>query len=114
MESYVQSLERAVHERWPTARVLVFGHLGDGNLHITIGTGYQDTETRHAVEALVYEPLSDLGGSVSAEHGIGLEKRDYLQLSRTAEEIALMRTLKQALDPKGLLNRHKVLPGGAC
>ncbi|MDX5379667.1 MAG: FAD-binding oxidoreductase, partial [Halomonas sp.] len=57
----------------------------------------------------VYEPLAELGGSVSAEHGIGLEKRDYLTLSRTPEELALMRTLKRALDPLNLLNRDKVL-----
>ncbi|WP_299310960.1 FAD-binding oxidoreductase [uncultured Halomonas sp.] len=110
MEEYVQALERAVTARWPAGRVLVFGHLGDGNLHVTVGTGRDDAETRRAVEALVYEPLAALGGSVSAEHGIGLEKRDYLHLSRTPEEIALMRTLKQALDPHALLNRHKVLP----
>ncbi len=110
MEGYVQTLEQAVHARWPAGRVLVFGHLGDGNLHVTVGTARDDAETRRAVEALVYEPLAALGGSVSAEHGIGLEKRDYLHLSRTSEEIALMRTLKQALDPHALLNRHKVLP----
>ncbi len=113
MENYVQTLERAVTDSWPDGRLLVFGHLGDGNLHVTVGTGRADAQTRRAVESLVYEPLAALGGSVSAEHGIGLEKRDYLHLSRTPEEMALMRTLKQAVDPRALLNRHKVLPGSA-
>ena len=64
---------------------------------------------REAVEQIVYAPLAPLQGSVSAEHGIGLEKKPYLHLSRSAAEIALMRTLKQALDPLQLLNPGKVL-----
>jgi FAD/FMN-containing dehydrogenase len=56
----------------------------------------------------VYRPLAAIGGSVSAEHGIGLEKRAYLPLSRSAAEIATMRLLKQALDPRGILNPGKV------
>ncbi|MFC3285546.1 FAD-binding oxidoreductase [Litchfieldella rifensis] len=109
MQDYVDTLQAGLAERWPHGRMVVFGHLGDGNLHISIGIGSNDTDMRQAVEQLVYAPLAPLGGSVSAEHGIGLEKRDYLGLSRTPQEIALMRTLKQALDPKHLLNRHKVL-----
>jgi FAD/FMN-containing dehydrogenase len=60
----------------------------------------------------VYGELSPLNGSLSAEHGIGLEKRDYLQYSRNAEEIALMRTIKSALDPNNILNPGKVLAPG--
>ena len=66
-------------------------------------------DLRHRAEELVYEPLRALKGSVSAEHGIGLEKRAWLDVTRNAEEIALMRQLKAALDPKGLLNPGKVL-----
>ncbi|KAA0013601.1 FAD-binding oxidoreductase [Billgrantia pellis] len=109
MPDYAESLETALHERWPSGRLVVFGHLGDGNLHVSVSVGSDDPDTRRAVERLVYAPLAKLGGSVSAEHGIGLEKRDYLAISRTPEEIALMRTLKRALDPQGLLNRHKIL-----
>jgi FAD/FMN-containing dehydrogenase len=92
-----------------TLKFVVFGHIGDGNLHILMGAQPFTGETKHRIEELVYSPLQALGGSVSAEHGIGLDKRDWLQLSRSPEELALMRTLKTALDPKGILNPGKVL-----
>ena len=88
-------------------RCFFFGHMADGNLHIVVAAG-DDPATRAKVENLVYRPLAAIGGSVSAEHGIGLEKRAYLPLSRTAAEISTMRLLKNALDPKGILNRGKV------
>ncbi len=61
------------------------------------------------IEPIVYGALADFRGSVSAEHGIGLEKKPYLSVSRSEPELALMRTLKQALDPKNLLNPGKIL-----
>ena len=65
-------------------------------------------DARPAIERTVYAPLQGLGGAVSAEHGIGLEKKAWLPMSRSPAEIALMRTLKQALDPKGILNPGRV------
>jgi len=88
-------------------RCFVFGHMADGNLHIVVAAG-DDAVTRAKVEDMVYRPLAVIGGSVSAEHGIGLEKRAYLPLSRTPAEISTMRLLKKALDPKGILNPGKV------
>ena len=88
-------------------RCFVFGHMADGNLHIVVAAG-DDAATRAQVEDIVYRPLAAIGGSVSAEHGIGLEKRAYLPLSRTPAEISTMRLLKRALDPKGILNPGKV------
>ena len=110
MEAYVDEVRGALRARWPTASLMTFGHLGDGNLHLVAGVGDRSPETRHAVEEIVYGPLHRLGGSISAEHGIGLQKRAFLGLSRSPEEIALMRTLKRALDPKNILNPGKILP----
>ncbi|CAN0552004.1 unnamed protein product [Ectocarpus sp. 12 AP-2014] len=109
MQHYTDALEAQLTQRWPQARLVVFGHLGDGNLHISICAGSDTVEVRREVEAMVYQPLAVLGGSVSAEHGIGLEKRPWLSTCRSSAEIELMHTLKQALDPLNLLNPGKVL-----
>ena len=111
MDRYVAALQRAAEAEFgETLKLVVFGHIGDGNLHILMGAQPFTADTKHRIEELVYAPLQALGGSVSAEHGIGIEKRDWLAVSRSGEEIALMRTLKAALDPKGILNPGKVLP----
>jgi FAD/FMN-containing dehydrogenase len=109
MEAYVAEVRKALTARWPKSTLVVFGHLGDGNLHVIAGVGDGSDEARHAVEAVVYGPLRPRGGSISAEHGIGLEKRPYLDWSRGPEEVALMRRLKQALDPRNILNPGKVI-----
>lgn len=106
MEGYVGTVRQALCERWPDHRCFVFGHVGDGNLHIAVFTGKE--ADRGAVERCIYEPLQPIGGAVSAEHGIGLEKRPHLARSRGAAEIELMRTLKAALDPGGILNPGKI------
>lgn len=108
MESFVAEVRDRLVARWPAATLMVFGHLGDGNLHVIPGVGDGSRDARHAVEEIVYGALRSRGGSVSAEHGIGLEKRDYLAFTRSPAEIALMRTLKEALDPKNILNRGKI------
>jgi len=109
MESYVADVRAQLDTAWPKNVTFVFGHMGDGNLHLNIHTGGGDLDSRRRVEAIVYGGLKSRQGSVSAEHGIGLEKRDYLKLCRTPEEIAAMRTLKRAFDPRGILNPGKVL-----
>lgn len=109
MQDYVSGVETELRSRWPEARLVVFGHLGDGNLHLSVSISENTQATRHEVEHCLYQPLTALNGSISAEHGIGLEKRDWLPISRSPAELALMTTLKQALDPHGLLNRDKIL-----
>ena len=106
MEAYVAGVRGELAARWPDHHCWLFGHLGDGNLHLAVHTG--DAADRESVERIVYEPLKAIGGSISAEHGVGLEKKPYLHLSRSPQEIALMRTLKNALDPNGLLNPGKI------
>jgi len=110
MKDYVAQVAASVKSAWPNARVIPFGHLGDGNLHFAIDVGSGTPETRARVEEMVYSPLARIGGSVSAEHGIGMEKREHLGLSRSRDEIRTMRLLKQALDPKGILNPGRVFP----
>ena len=109
MEAYVGEVMTRLEREWPAYRRLVFGHLGDGNLHI-IAAGPPSQEARHGIERCVYEPLAARSGSVSAEHGIGLEKQPWLAQCRSPAELALMRQLKQTLDPRGILNPGRVLP----
>ncbi len=109
MDEYVQAVQDKLKARWPDATLMIFGHLGDGNLHVIPGVGDGSRDARKAVEEIVYGSLKRGSGSVSAEHGIGLEKRAYLSYSRSPEEIALMGALKRALDPKGILNPGKVI-----
>ena len=90
-------------------KCFIFGHVADGNIHLILGKSEQRPELIHQINKVVYEPLRDLGGSVSAEHGIGLHKKRYLPIARNPEEIQLMKTLKKTLDPKNILNRGKVL-----
>jgi FAD/FMN-containing dehydrogenase len=108
MEAYVADALARLEKEWPAYRRFVFGHLGDGNLHFIVA-GPPSREAKHGIERCVYEPLAARSGSVSAEHGIGLEKQPWLPLSRSPAELALMQQIKRALDPNGILNPGRVL-----
>jgi N-formylglutamate amidohydrolase len=103
----------ALSERWPNHKTLRFGHLGDGNLHLTtdarsLGEGMTLAEATVALEQVIYGLLAEFGGSISAEHGIGLLKKPFLHYSRSAAELEVMRAIKRTLDPLNLLNPGKV------
>jgi FAD/FMN-containing dehydrogenase len=108
IDDYVLGIRSALERRFPGWRMIVNGHIGDNNIHIGITTGPDTKEHESEVNDIVYKPLAHLHGSMSAEHGIGTTKNGYLGISRSQEEIGLMRQIKHAIDPSNLLNR-KVL-----
>lgn len=105
----VDSMVKELEEIPEVEVVFPFGHVADGNIHFIIGKENASKELKEQIDAVVYSPLKKLGGSISAEHGIGVDKKTYLHYCRTIEEITLMQTLKNTLDEKGILNRGKVL-----
>ena len=104
---FIDTLTTQAHARWRGVQTAFFGHVGDSNLHlhIKVRDGSQPTKE---INDFVYGLTRDFRGTTSAEHGIGLRKKPYLAYSRTPAEIAVMRALKQALDPKGVLNPGKI------
>lgn len=109
MGAYVDGVEAKINALDDVVAAFPFGHLADGNIHFIVAKNNKDENLKNKINDLVYTPLTDLGGSVSAEHGIGVHKKRYLALCRKPEEIALMKTLKKSFDPKCLLNPGKVL-----
>jgi FAD/FMN-containing dehydrogenase len=112
---FVASTDAALARSFPGVRLVDFGHLGDGNLHYNVqgpegepaGDFLQRCE--HDIHALVYEAVVARGGSFSAEHGIGTLKRDELELRKSPVALDMMRAIKLALDPDGVLNPGRVL-----
>ena len=91
-------------------RISGYGHLGDGNIHVQVSIPSYEEDIASQLQPFIFEYVSSLHGSVSAEHGIGFTKTKYLHMSRTPSEIALMHKLKRMMDPNGILNPYKVLP----
>ena len=104
----IERAEAGLAAAFPGVQSYIFGHVGDGNLHYNIGD--QALVTRRAeVNRVVYDVVASLGGSISAEHGIGQLKREEIKRHKQALELDLMRRLKRALDPQGLMNPGKVI-----
>ncbi|MEL7448983.1 MAG: FAD-binding oxidoreductase [Pseudomonadota bacterium] len=104
---FAVDLEKRLEEKYGDIGVLLFGHIGDNNLHVCAYTGREEDKARLNNDMMLL--IGEYGGAISAEHGIGVLKRDYLSLSRNDNEIALMKSIKAALDPKGILNPGRVV-----
>ena len=116
MAEFVLGTNAALQAAFPGIRHVIFGHLGDGNLHYNVARGPDWAEGRllacqDAVYELVHDRVHAVGGSISAEHGVGQLKRDVLPRYKDPVEMALMHRIKAALDPQGIMNPGKVLAG---
>jgi FAD/FMN-containing dehydrogenase len=104
-----------LRSKYPNIRIINYGHLGDGNLHYNVA-GPSSAETEHffttyskEIQALVYAEVEKLNGSISAEHGVGQQKVDYIEGHRGEVAFNLMQSIKKALDPHNLMNPGKVI-----
>ncbi len=112
---FIAQVEAALGQRWPGSAVVCFGHLGDGNLHFNVqppaelahGDAFDAFEL--AANTLVFDAVQDLGGTISAEHGIGELRKHELASRHPSAALAAMRAIKQALDPNGVLNPGRLL-----
>ena len=113
---FLDDVDRYVEGSYPELEVCWYGHIGDGNLHLNILkpdelSVAEFQERCHRMSPKIFELVGARGGSISAEHGVGLLKRDFLHYTRTPEEVAFMRGLKGVFDPNGVLNPGKLLVG---
>ncbi len=108
MGYFGEEVETRLRQEWPEAVMGLFGHIGDGNVHIIINVG-PDTKSLHLkIDEIIYQLIKELNGSVSAEHGIGMMKKQFLPYSKSDAEISLMKALKKAMDPDGILNPGRI------
>lgn len=107
MNDLVEEMRTCLDAR---AKVVGYGHLGDGNLHLNISAPQYDDNLLSQIEPFVYEWTSKHRGSISAEHGLGLMKANKIHYSKSSETVQLMASVKRLLDPNGILNPYKILP----
>jgi FAD/FMN-containing dehydrogenase len=111
---FIERADAELRERFPDVRIVAFGHAGDGNIHYNCSKSERGEAAAFYAKAaevnhVVYEVVTSLNGSISAEHGLGQLKREEIQRYKSALELDLMRAIKRTLDPKGLMNPGKVL-----
>lgn len=110
---FIERFDRVIAENYPDYEVVTFGHIGDGNLHVNVlkpeGVSKEEFLT-HAKQSDIrlFELVREFNGSISAEHGVGLKKKAFLEYTRSPLEISLMRKVKQVFDPNGILNPGKI------
>jgi FAD/FMN-containing dehydrogenase len=109
MPAFVDAARSSVIAAFPNAQMIFYGHAGDGNLHAIVSVGAMNSKTQHVLDSNIYTAVRAVGGSISAEHGIGISRAPFLAWTRTTGELQLMRTLKRALDPHNILNPGKLL-----
>jgi FAD/FMN-containing dehydrogenase len=114
MADFIATATSAVSARLPGVRPVPFGHIGDGNVHFNLSQPVGADKAAFLarwdeMNAIVHGIVREMGGSISAEHGVGQLKRDEIAATKSPVEMAMMRALKQALDPKGVLNPGKVV-----
>ena len=105
---YVEDARNELRNIPEVKEIFNFGHVADGNIHFVIGKKNNSPELTQRINDVIYKGIAAVSGSVSAEHGIGLDKKAYLQHSRSPAEINLMKTLKRTLDPKNILNPGRI------
>ena len=110
---FMEEGSRLLTHHYPQFRVIWFGHIGDGNLHINIlrpaeMSKEEFVSTCQKVDRLLFELIRKFSGSISAEHGVGLSKKPFLNYTRSEVEIELLRGIKRVFDPDGILNPGKV------
>nr|CCA17465.1 D2hydroxyglutarate dehydrogenase putative [Albugo laibachii Nc14] len=106
----VYAIRNRLGSKYEDVQVVGYGHLGDGNLHLNVSTKQYNDNILADLEPFVFEWIAMHRGSISAEHGIGVHKPEYLHLSKSKNAISLMRLLKQTMDPNGILNPYKIIP----
>ena len=116
MGEFIEEVDALVADSYPDFEVCWYGHIGDGNLHLNILKpddldGEAFYERCHAISPKIFEAVRIRNGSISAEHGVGLLKRDFLGFTRSEADMAIMRALKRVFDPNRIMNPGKLLPG---
>lgn len=115
MPEFLDEVDAIVEQSYPDFEVCWYGHIGDGNLHLNIlkpdGLSQQEFYQRcHEISPRIFDRVAAFGGSISAEHGVGLLKRDFVGYTRSPAELAVMRGVKNLLDPNGVMNPDKLFP----
>jgi FAD/FMN-containing dehydrogenase len=114
LPAFLDGIDALVGDRYPDFEICWYGHIGDGNLHLNILKPERLSQAEfyercHHISPEIFARVAALNGSISAEHGVGLLKRDFLDFSRSPAEIALMRALKSVFDPNQIMNPGKLL-----
>lgn len=111
--AFIADIDAIVQAKYPDFEIIWFGHIGDGNLHLNILKPADLSKDAffakcHAVNQSVFETVQKYGGSISAEHGVGMTKKPYLTYTRSKEEIAYLQAIKRVFDPNNIINPGKI------